>query len=220
MSCSHQHLLGGGLVGLRGCVVAGGDAAALLQAVETPLNYVAPLPVCDGEGVRADDGIADEVDLAGQAPRERPRAGRQSPLFGPWRSDGVRGRRWSRPTRASRSPGLVRSGLCRLEHPLESAVQGSAAETEVQRGPPPVPLGHIPPGRARPELPHNPVDHRALVQPLPAPQGLGRQRPDELSLAIGQCMATYHPTMIHHARSFVDIAQETSSCTRIEKAKG
>lgn len=206
MSCPHQQLRGG-LVGLRGCVVAGGDAASLLQAIQTPLNYVAPLPACDGEGVRANDGVADEVDLAGQAPSGASEGGAAEPPFldpggvtvcaddgGVDRHEPVDAR------------GLVRPGLCCLEHPLESAVQGPAAETEVQRGPPPVPLGHIPPGRARPELPHNPVDHRALVQPLPAPQGLGQQRPDELSPAIGQRMATYHPTVIHHAGSLVETA--------------
>ncbi|ALM43640.1 hypothetical protein SFR_7025 (plasmid) [Streptomyces sp. FR-008] len=43
-----------------------------------------------------------------------------------------------------------------------------------------------------------------MVQPLPPPQGRRQQRPNELPLLIGQFMATYHPTMIHHSRSIED----------------
>lgn len=67
----------------------------------------------------------------------------------------------------------------------------------MQRGPRTIALGHIPPGRPGPELPHDPVQDPAVIQPLAPSQRLGQQRPDELPLGIGQLMATYHDTMIY-----------------------
>lgn len=87
----------------------------------------------------------------------------------------------------------VRLRLGGPQHPVERPVRRPPAKTRMQRGPWTVTLGHIPPGRPGPELPHDPVQDPAV----PPPHRRGQQRPDELPLGIGQFMATYHDTMIH-----------------------
>lgn len=67
---------------------------------------------------------------------------------------------------------------------------GPPAETGVQPGPRPVPLGHLPPGHSGTELPHEPVEDRPVVPPHPVPRPDRQQRPNELPLKIGQFMAT------------------------------
>lgn len=51
-----------------------------------------------------------------------------------------------------------------------------STEPGVQRGPRTVPLRHVLPGGPGTELPHEPIEHGAVVQPLPTPQRLGQQR--------------------------------------------
>lgn len=67
----------------------------------------------------------------------------------------------------------------------------------MEAGPGTVSLRHVPPGDPGPELPHDPVEDRPVVQPRPPQHRPGQQRPYEFPLGIGQFMAAYHPSMIH-----------------------
>lgn len=169
------------------------------------LGAVIGVPTGENESKGAAGPVAGQVSLAGQSasgPAERRVAG--APFSGPGRvlvgsHDG--GIHRHQPVDLI---GSVRPGLGFLEHPLEGSVPGPSPKAGVQRGPGSVPLGHIPPGRARPEFPHDPIQDRPVVQPLPPPLRPRQQRPDELPLDTGQFTATYHVTMIHHARLFDD----------------
>lgn len=99
------------------------------------------------------------------------------------------------------------------EHPIERAVQNPAAERGVKRGPRPVQVGNIPPGSPGTELPHDPVEASAVVQPLPPPHRHGQQLLDELPLGNRKFTAVYHDSMIHHQRSFEDTAYGAPTST-------
>lgn len=104
-------------------------------------------------------------------------------------------------------PGRTRPGPRCPWHPLEGAALGPPAETGARRGPRPVPLGHVPPGRPGAELPHDAVEGRPAVQPLPASRRDRKQRPDEPPLGTGRFRAAYHRTVIHQQRPFDDRAE-------------
>lgn len=53
-----------------------------------------------------------------------------------------------------------------------------------------VPLRHIPPGRPGSEPPHDPVEHRPVIQPWPPHRRPGQQRPHDVPFGVGQFMAT------------------------------
>lgn len=168
---------------------------------------VVDVPASDSESERTPHGIARQVNFAGQSTSEASECGAAEPSFRApaacWRA---RTTVESTDTSQSMSPATSAWAPGGPEHPPERAVQGPPAEPGVRCGPRTVPLGHVTPSGPGAELPHDPVEHLAVVQPLPAPQRLGQQRRDELPLGIRQFMTTYHPTMIHHSRSFEDTA--------------
>jgi hypothetical protein len=182
-----------------------GTRIAFITAVNCVQSLVFPLVTVKASG-RPTASQARWILLV-RPPLDRPSPGVRSPPFfrapaGCWRARTIVE---STDTSHSKVPGRV--GLCLggPEYPLKGAVLGPPAEAGVQRGPGAVPLGHVPPGRSGPELPHDPVEHLPVVQPPAAPLRPGQQRLHESPLGIAQFMTTYHPTMIPDRRSFEDI---------------
>lgn len=147
--------------GLGGPVVAGGDAAPPLQAVEAALDHVAPLVALLAEGRRASATTAASVPA--------------TCLAGPFRD--------SVPDIASSQPGAYGFGPAALV--ADNVVWSDAGPSRTGPGCPDhlrhglglgtVPLGHVPPGPG-PELPHDPVEDRPAAQAPAAPPGRGQQR--------------------------------------------
>lgn len=127
------------------------------------LGAVVGVAARDDESERAAHTVAGQVNLAGQAASGASEGRAAEPPFRAPVSADDRGVDRHQPVDVA---GGVRLRLGGAEHPLERAVRRPPAKTGVKRGPRPVPLGHIPPGRARTELPHDPVEDSAVIQPL------------------------------------------------------
>jgi len=143
-------------------------------------------------GERAVGTVAGQVDFASQAASGASEAGSAGPFVGPRRRAGGHGRRWSRPTSASRCllPSRRVSGppgaCARRCRPATTGEGGGAAWTTARTAP----AHPVRPSRCG--TPHDPVEHPAVVQPLPVPQRHRQQWSDELPLGLGEFLATYH----------------------------
>lgn len=101
-------------------------------------------------------------------------------------------------------PDGVRPGLYLLQGPDEHAVDHVAAEAGVDRLPRPVAFRQVTPRDAGTDLVDHPVDDLTVRHARPSRRGPRHQRSEQRPLLIGEFMAAYHPTMIHHPMIFED----------------
>jgi hypothetical protein len=80
----------------------------------------------------------------------------------------------------------------------EHAVQRVAAEAGVHGFPGAVAFRQVAPGDPNPDLADHPVDDLPVRHSRPAGGGPRYQRSEQLPLRVGEFMAAYRSTMIHH----------------------
>jgi hypothetical protein len=164
----------------------------------------AGVPTGENEGEWSANGIADQVNLAGQptsgsAECQVPEPPSRAPAVCWW------ARTMMESTDASQSvPPAASARACAslsIRSNVPSLVHRRKRVCRVAQDP-------YRSGTSRQDVPVRnfqtiPLRTR-VVQPLPPTLRPSQQRTDELPLSIRQFIATYHPTMIHHPRSFDD----------------
>lgn len=108
--------------------------------------------------------------------------------------------------------GRVGLGLGGPEHPLEGAVFGPPAEAGGSVAHESYRYGHVPPGRSGPELPIDPVEDRAVVQPSAPPLRPRQQRLHEgmhPEITIVWADSAYAGQLVTWAKTYLNLTIKT-----------